>query len=119
MDGAPHVAGQDVQHRGGRGAKPDDLQIGVEEDAADVRAGQEVVEVVVELDELLNLLLVLGVDGVKLLVDRLELFVGALELLVRGQQLLVGGLELLVGGLQLLNGGLKALAGELQLLLQV
>ena len=68
----------------------------VEEDGADLRARQEVVHVVRQLGELRDLALVLGVDGVELLVDALELFVGALQLLVRRQELLVGRLQLLV-----------------------
>jgi hypothetical protein len=68
------------------------LQIRVQEDAAQARAEEKVVDVVVETDQLLDLLLILRVQRVKLLVHRLQLLVGALQLLVGGDQLLVRGL---------------------------
>src|SRR5690606_41613761 len=73
-----------------------DPQLVIEVERADVGPIEQVLHVAIELRELLDLTLVLGVDGIELLVDRMELFVGALELLVRGDELLVGGLQLLV-----------------------
>ena len=92
-----------------------DPQLAVEEDRADVGAGQEVVHVVGELGQLGDLALVLGVDRVELLVDALQLLVRALELFVRRLQLLVRGLELLVARFELLDRSLEAFFGGAQL----
>ena len=61
----------------------------VEKDRPDLGARQQVVHVVRELGQLRDLALILGVDGVELLVDALQFLVRALQLLVRGLQLLV------------------------------
>ncbi len=94
------------------------LSCAIEEDGADVRAGEQVLHVVAELGQLHDLALVLGVHGVELFVHALELFVRALELLVGRQELLVGGLELLVRGLELLGRRLQVLFGVDELRLE-
>ena len=92
-----------------------DPQLSVEEDRADVGAGQQVVHVVGQLGQLGDLPLVLGVDRVELLVDALQLFVRALQLFVRRLQLLVRGLQLLVARLELFDGRLQAFLRRSQL----
>ena len=96
-----------------------DAQLPIQEHRADVGALQQVVHVVIELGQLQDAGLVLGVDRVELLVDGVQLLVGALELLVGGQQFLVARLLLLVGGLQLLDRGLEVLPGVLKILLEL
>ena len=71
-----------------------DIEIVVQEQDADHRGRQEVRQVVGGVGELVELLLVLGVD-------RVELLVGCLQLLVGGEQLLVGGLQLLIDRLKM------------------
>ena len=107
-DGTPDVLGSELDVvRQRRGVAPD-VELGVEEQRADLGALEQVVHVGRQLAELGDLRLVLGVDGVELLVDRLQLLVGRLQLLVRRD-------ELLVGGLQFLDRRLQALPGDLQL----
>ena len=96
-----------------------DVQVAVHEEDADHGGGEEVGEVVGEHGELVQLLLIFRVDGIKLFVHGLQLFVGALQLLVCGQQLFVCGLQLLVDGFQFADGGFQVVLGFVQLLLQV
>lgn len=119
LDRPADVLRQQVDLSGDRGRELAHAQIAVEKDRPDLGALKKIVDVVVELDELLDLALVLRVDGVELLVDGVQLFVGALQLLVGGEQLLVGGLELLVGGFQLLDRRLEILAGLPEFVFQV
>ncbi len=98
----------------------------IEEQGRHFRGAQQVVQVVIGLGQLVDLLLVLGVDRAKLLVGRLELLpagvqllIGALKLLVGRLEFLVRGLQLFVAGLQLLDGRLEVLLGGLKLLLEL
>ena len=94
----------------------------IEKDRRDVRARQQVVEVVVRALQLVELALELRVHRVQLLVQRLELLlrglqllIGRLELLVDRHHLFVGRRELLVRGLHSRDGALQVLPGSLQL----
>ena len=83
-------------------------QLAVKEDRADLGAGQQVVHVVGQLGQLGDLALVLGVDGVELLVHALQFLVGALQLLVRRLQFFVRRLQFLVARFELFDRGLQA-----------
>ncbi len=117
-DRAPDVVDDEVERLGDLGRELPDSELRIEEDRADLGAGQEVVHVVRQERQLRDLPLVLGVDRVELLVDALELLVRALQLFVRGLELLVRSLELFVGALQLLDRGLQVLLRVTELRLE-
>ena len=80
---------------GGEGA---DLEVTVQPDTGEVGAGDEVVEIAVNLPQFSVAVLEFVVEGGEFLVGRLELFLGGLQFLVDALKLLVGGEDLLVGG---------------------
>lgn len=94
LDAATHVMRHDVELAAHVFGEFADIEIVVQEQDADHRRRQEVRQVVGGVGELVELLLVLGVD-------RVELLVGSLQLLVGGEQLLVGCLQLLVDRLKM------------------
>src|SRR2546427_9406720 len=123
----PAEVGRDqVQDRRGHGSEAPDPRIAAEHDDRYVDAGEQVVQVVVELGELDISVLQLLVHGGELFVDRLELLLRGLELLIRALQFLVARQELLVGRLQLLvvrfalfDDRLQKLLGRRELLAEV
>ncbi len=118
VDPPSHVLRQQVEHVGDLRRELADRQLAIEEYRMHFGACQQAVHVGVQLGQLGDLLLVLGVDGIQFLVHRVKLLVGALQLLVRCHQLLVGRLQLLVAGLQLLDRRLQVFLGVAELDLQ-
>ena len=118
-DGAAVVVGEETRAAGGAWGEAPDPQVGIQKDRRDVRAGDEIVQILVRLAEFVDLGLVLVVERLEFLVHALQFLVRALEFLVRGLQFLVRGLEFLVGRLQFLDGGFQAGAAVAQLLLEV
>ena len=105
----PDVVGQQSKRLRNLRREFANAQLAVKEDRADLRAGQQIVHVVGQLGQLRDLALVLGVDGVQLLVHALEFLVGALQLLVRRLQFFVRGLQFLVARFELFDRRLEAL----------
>ena len=126
MNRAAHVRRDQVEQLDGRGRELPDVEGGVEEQRGDVRAGEQVVEVVRGGLQLRHLLFKLVVERRQLLVERLELFLRGLQFLVARLQLLVHRhgflvrcLEFLVRALQLLDGAIEFQPGFLKLALQL
>ena len=119
LDGAAHVVVHQLELAAHVLGELADIEVLVDEQDADHGGREEVGEVVGRHGELVDLLLVLRVNGVELLVHRLKLLVGALQLLVGREELLVGGLQLLVHGLELADRGLEVALGVAQLRLEV
>ena len=75
LDGPAHILGDQVEQLGGGRSEPLDAQLPVQEQGADLGAGQQVVDVVVDLGEFVDLVVEFGVH-------RHQLFIGGLELLL-------------------------------------
>jgi hypothetical protein len=86
----------------------------IEEDRADLRGLDEILQVLVRPLQLFDRALVLLVDRRQLLIDRLDLLPSRLQLLRRRPLLLVDRLQLLVHRLQLGHRAVVRLAGRLQ-----
>src|SRR5215208_319216 len=84
-----------------------DALLRVDDRDAQLERGEDGLQEVVDVVELVRPL-------AQLVVDRLELLVGGLELFVHRLELLVRRLELLVGGLELVDRRLELLVGELE-----
>ena len=113
-DRAANIARDEVQDLLRHRAEAPDAQVAGHHDDGQVGAGDQVVQVVVELAQVAVADLELLVDRAQLLVGRLELLLGGLELLVGALKLLVAGKDLLVARLQLLVGRFELLGDRLQ-----
>ena len=107
-DRTPDVRLAKVDDPGYRRGETAHAQVEVKKQRGDFRAFQQVVDIVVGFGQLVDLLLVFGVDGhqfliggLKLFARGLQLFIGALQFLVDRLQLFIGGFVLLIRGFQL------------------
>ena len=115
--GAAHVAEDEVDDAAGGRGEAHDAQLVIDENGADVGAGQQVVHVIVGPREAEDFGLEFGVDRIEFLVERLQLLLGGLEFFVGRLQFFVDGLHFLVGGLEFLAGALQLFVGAAEVFL--
>ena len=122
---ASRINGQHAEYLGGPRGKPFDPHTAINKHGGDVRGGDQVLQIVIDLAGFLDLGLQLIVDRDQFFVDGLQLFLAGLQLLggraqflVDGLQLFIRGPELLVRCARLLQRVLQMQLGPLQLLFQ-
>ena len=120
------IGGDDAEQRLCRRREEPDVELAVEEQRRDVRAVEDVLQIVRCAALPFERLLKLAVEGGELFIERLQLFlrghqllVGRLELLVDRHRLFVDRRLLLVGDLEVADRALQLLAGRLELPLEL
>lgn len=81
-----------------------DIEFAVDKKDADHGRRQEVSKVVVHHRELIELLLVFGINRIEFFIDGLQFFIGALQFLIGCQKLFIGRLQFFVYGLKFTDG---------------
>ncbi len=117
QQGATGVGADHVEDVPRPGREPLDAHLAVDEQGGDVRRGDQVLQVVVDLAGFVDLGLEFEVDRGELFVDRLQLFLAGFLFLGGRTQLFVDRLQFLVRGAQFVAGGFRVLHGHLQLFL--
>ena len=112
LDGAADIVVHELEFPADIFGKLADVQVAVHKQNPDHGGGQEVGKVVGHHGQLVQFELVLGVDGVELLIDRLQLLGRALQFLVGRQQLLIGRLQFAVDRLKPLDRCAQVALGD-------